>query len=149
SLLNEVKNQGGALLLEVLSHIMQGTQTDTPQDHDKATFCKMLSKDDGIIDWKKNVQHIDAQIRALYPWPKAFTQINGKKLFLINSAVAKNMPNSDKKAGTILDVNEQGVLIQTGDGILLVSQLQWQAKKILNGKDFFNGNKNIVNLICE
>ncbi|MGL4981599.1 MAG: methionyl-tRNA formyltransferase [Treponemataceae bacterium] len=149
SLLSDVKAQGGALLLDVLLQIEAGVQNDTPQNHEEATFCSMLSKNDGKIDWEKSAYHIDAQIRALYPWPKAFTHVQGKTLFLLNSEVVDIGISTTQKIGTIIGSNEKGLLFQAGDGVVAVSTLQWQAKKMLAWKDFLNGNKDLINSICE
>ena len=58
------------------------------QDDSITTYASMLKKEDGIIDWTKTATEIDAQVRALNPWPGTYTNINGKRLKILSGSVA-------------------------------------------------------------
>ena len=62
---------GAALLLRVLPLWLAGEIKPEPQDDSKATFCKLIKKDDGRIEWGKSAQHIERTTRAYDPWPGA------------------------------------------------------------------------------
>jgi len=110
-----------------------------PQDHEKASYCSLISKKDGIIDWLQSAAVIEAKIRAFDPWPLCWTIHNGRELIILKADVYPDQ--SDKHPpGTVLGNDKNyGILIQTGQGILGVTQLQYQAKKALFWRDFLNG----------
>lgn len=69
-------------LLETLPGYILGEKQLKDQDETKATVTRLLSKEDGRINWQQSVEEIDRQIRALTPWPRAFTEIAGKRLII-------------------------------------------------------------------
>ena len=167
TVLNKASVQGGKLFLEVLNQIENKTENPVPQDESQATYCRMLEKEDGRIDWSKSAKEIDAKIRAFYPWPGAFTNVrenilkihsceifNQEKFETTNITVAdgsvqKLSSISGKIPGAVLGVDKScGILVQTGNGILVLKNLQWQAKKAMNWKDFMNGSKQFCHCIC-
>ncbi len=156
SFLNRVGDEGAGLLKQALDMIASGNDSGVPQKNEDATYCTMLKKEDGAIDWTMSARRIDAQIRAFYPWPLAFTQgdCNGTMTTLrIHEAAVYdgNLPDgaSDAEPGTVLAADKKlGILIQTGDGVLAVKKLQWQAKKAMNSTDFMNGTRNFVGTRC-
>ena len=167
TVLNKASSQGGKLFLEVLNQIENKTENPVPQDESQATYCRMLEKEDGRIDWSKSANEIDAKIRAFYPWPGAFTNVSENVLKIhscevfdqekfettnvtvADGSVQKLSLISGKIPGTVLGVDKScGILVQTGNGILVLKNLQWQAKKAMNWKDFMNGSKQFCHCIC-
>jgi len=138
--LGELAAQKGAqLLTEVLIKIANGTVTKTEQNHSEASYCKLITKDDGLIDWSLSAAQIEAKIRAFDPWPLCRTIHNGRELFILEAGIFNGqMPV--KSHGQVLGIDKNnGILIQTGDGILSVTRLQYQTKKALFWRDFLNG----------
>lgn len=150
SLLDDAAARGAELLLKALDALASGTAAPVPQDGTKATYCTMLKKEDGRIDWSQGAADIDARIRAYSPWPGAFTSVGGVQLKLLKAAVYNEGAEcaaagcaEKAAAGTVAGVDKKaGILIQTGCGVLAVSELQWQAKKAMDFKAFLNGTKN-------
>jgi methionyl-tRNA formyltransferase len=143
SLSEIVSRKAAGMLPSVLEKIAKGEQ-GTAQDHSKASFCSMISRDDGLIDWKKqSAAEIEARIRALTPWPLCRTIHNGRELFILKAAVFDE--KSDQGApGKVLGIDKNGILIQAGSGILAVKELQYQAKKALFWRDFLNGARDFT-----
>jgi len=131
------------MLPDVLKKIASGTVQKTAQNNDLASYCSLVSKEDSIIDWNKSAFEIDARIRAFDPWPLCRTIHNGRELYILKADVYKGGDFSEippKKPGLVLDTaGKHGIMIQTGDGILCVTELQYQAKKALFWRDFLNG----------
>jgi methionyl-tRNA formyltransferase len=146
--LSEIVSKKAALMLpEVLGRIAAG-EKGTPQDHSMASVCSMISRDDALIDWKASALEIEAKIRAFDPWPLCRTIHNGKELFILKADVYRNTCVSTGEPGLVLGIDKQaGILVQTGEGILAVSELQYQAKKALFWKDFLNGARNFTGSI--
>ncbi|MCR4713437.1 MAG: methionyl-tRNA formyltransferase [Treponemataceae bacterium] len=164
SLLHIAAKEGAPMLRDAILAIQNGTAHGTPQEEAKATYCKMFCKEDGEIDWNRSAAEIDAIIRACTPWPGAFTTANGTVLKLVEASVysgnagevcgavaASDSDTSGAAAcpGTVIGMDKmQGILFQTGDGLLAVRVLQWQAKKAMPFKDFLNGSRNFVGNVC-
>jgi methionyl-tRNA formyltransferase len=138
--LTEMSAQKSAqMIVRVLMKIADGTVTRTAQNHSEASYCTLISRDDGLIDWSLSAAEIDAKIRAFNPSPLCRTIHNGRELYILKAGIFKGQ-NPEKKLGQVLGIDkENGILIQTGNGILCVTQLQYQAKKALFWRDFFNG----------
>ncbi len=117
------------------------------QDNDKATYCGIIKKEDGLINWKKDVLRIEAMVRAYYPWPKTFTFLKSKRLSII-SATVYDTQKIDTVPGTVLGLDKKaGILIQTGKGIIAVGNLQIEGKKAMDWKSFINGQNDILQSI--
>ena len=150
SLLNDAANRGGELFYKVLCDIRDGKANGVPQDSSQATYCEMLKKEDGLIDWTKSAKEISAKIRAYYPWPSSFTVYKDLQLKIHRATVFQGeysgeASSENSVSGTVLGLDKKsGILIQTGDGILAVENLQLQAKKAMDFKDFLNGNKDFI-----
>ena len=134
---------GAELLSRTLRGLEAGTLTGIPQDHSLATYCGYIRKDDGKIDWSLSAREIHRRFRGYYPWPGIFTFHKGLKLNILKANVYTGTRTAGEAApGTVLGMdNQEGFLIQTGNGILAVTELQLQAKKPLGFRDFGNGNR--------
>ena len=145
SLSGAVAVKAAEMLPAALAKIAAGEQ-GTPQDHSQASYCPIIVKDDGIIDWNNSAVKIDAIIRAYNPWPLCRTIHNGKTLFILKAGSREQAAAG--KAGQVFGIdNQYGIMIQTADGILTVTELQYQGKKALFWKDFLNGARDFVESI--
>jgi methionyl-tRNA formyltransferase len=133
-----------AMLPPVLRRIADGSAVSTPQTGD-ASYCSIIRKEDGLIDWTRGAEDIDAHIRAYTPWPLSWTTHNGEKLFILEAEPAPALQDAESKtAGFVFGTDERGILVQTGCGLLIVKKLQYQAKKALDWKAFLNGARNFI-----
>jgi len=147
TLADTVSKKAALMLPGVIKNIMEGKSAPAAQDHTLASFCKLITRDDGIIDWSKSAAEIEASVRAFTPWPLCRTFHKTRELFLLRTALYngdfKQIP--EKGAGYVLGIDKQyGILIQTGEGILAVTELQYQAKKALFWRDFLNGARDFT-----
>ncbi len=78
SLKERLAIEGANLLIKALPGYLGNQKQPQEQNHQKATYIQRLKKEDGLIDWHKPVEYIERQIRAYYPWPKAYTILNKK-----------------------------------------------------------------------
>ena len=135
------------MLPKVLGKIAKGEQ-GVPQDHSQASFCRLIGREDGVIDWGCTAIEIEARIRAYSPRPLCRTIHNGRTLFILKGAVYTGEQSVGGKSGQVLGINNQyGIMIQTGDGILTVTELQYSGKKALFWKDFLNGARDFIESI--
>ncbi len=133
--------RGADLVLEAVDAIAAGTAKPVPQDNAAATYCAMIAKEDGRIDWNRSALDLDARIRAYTPWPLSFTTHRGQILFVLQArpyAGPISLPSAP--AGTVLGIDKAaGILLQTGDGLLAVTRLQYGGKKAMDWRSFLNG----------
>jgi len=143
SLSGLMAKKAAQLLPAALRGIAGGTLTAKPQDHRAATYCSLIKKEDGLIDWNRSAVEIDAQIRAFDPWPLSWTTHGDLQLFVLKAeALSAGRP---ALPGQVLGKDkDKGILIQTGDGILAVCELQYRTKKALEWKAFLNGARNFL-----
>lgn len=150
SLLVRSAELAAGLLSETLDRLEQGTLSPIPQNDADATYCGMMRKEDGEIRWTDSAADIDARIRAFCPWPGTYTYAGTRMLLLhkarpIPSSQAAGAAQSPAPVpGTVLGMDKkEGILVQTGDGVLALEVLQWQTKKPLDWKSFMNGARDL------
>ena len=138
SLFDRLSLLGGDLILSTLSKLEKGEITPQPQDHAQATYVKKISKSMGDIDWTMDAVSIERLVRGLNPWPSAFTRWNGKMLKIWE---AKVLPDPETKApcGSVISASDEGLKIQTGNGVLCVTSLQLEGKKRMDTAAFLRG----------
>ncbi|MDR1447108.1 MAG: methionyl-tRNA formyltransferase [Treponema sp.] len=149
SLSRVVAEEAALLLPPLLRRIAAGKSQSVPQDEGEASYCSLIEKDSGRIDWKRSAVEIDAMIRAYTPWPLSWTMEGERKLNILESvpynAGDARPENASAEPGKVLGVDKKrGILIQTGEGILAVSGLQYQTRKALDFQAFLNGERHFL-----
>lgn len=144
SLFDRLASFGGAMVLEVLKQAEAGTLQPVPQNHKEHTRAKMLSKETGRIDFTQSALQIERLIRGLNPWPSAYTYLDDKMLKLwaaevISAEQAAEWGLGSAEPGTVLAVNKQDFVVQTGDGYLAVQEVQLAGKKRMDTEAFLRG----------
>ena len=136
---------GGKLLLEALQKLENKTAERIPQENEKATHVRMLDKEMGKLDFTQSAQKLERLIRGLNPWPSAYTILNGKTLKLWKAECeAKEAEVSEEKKikpGEIIEIRKDAFAVSTGDGILVVREVQQEGKKRMSAGDFLRGNQ--------
>ncbi len=127
------------LLMETIEKFTKGEIIPEKQNDSEATYAKMLSKDEAVIDWSKSSLEIHNLIRGMAPWPVAYSFYEDKKMKIFASRL------TDEKtclpAGKIKEEKNK-ILVACGDGNLLeVLSLQLEGAKRLEAKQFLAGHK--------
>jgi methionyl-tRNA formyltransferase len=148
---------GAELVLQVIDQLEAGTATPIEQDKILASKAPRLKKEDGAIDWSCSAQEIKNQVRALRPWPRAFTywhRANAEPLRLNIDRVAviplarvasaardrTESQTAEAASGTILEASGR-LLIATGDNPLEILELQPAGKRAMSTTDFLRGQR--------
>ena len=147
----ELARSGVKLLLETLPKWLAGEIKPREQEHDKATFTKILTREDGRIDWSRSAEEIDRQIRAYTPWPGCYTEIDGKRLKIIKAHILNPAVGcaENAKDGQIFKVAEGELAINCGQGSIILDIVQLAGKKEVGGKDFLNGHPEMVGKVLK
>lgn len=129
---------GVQLLSETIPSLLAGKLTPKKQDDTKATFASNIKREQEKVNWSKAGEEIYNQIRGLNPWPVAFTTYNNQPLKLW---WGEKVPGNDEAApGTIIRVEEDGIVVATGNKIAIkITELQPAGKKKMSGEDFLRG----------
>lgn len=142
SLFDKLSATGASLLIKTLDAINDGTATYEKQPAESPTpYAAMLNKKDGAVDWNKSAVEIECLIRGLNPWPSAYTKYRGKTLKLwaarVEAADADQAQNF--QPGMAAEVTKTSLKIQTGKGLLSITELQPEGKKRMAVDAFLRG----------
>ena len=99
----------------------------------------MLDKAMGRVDWSRGAEEIERLIRGLNPWPSAYTSYKGKTLKFWDADVVVQKEERTAEPGEIVSVEEERFLVQTGNGLLAVYELQLEGKKRMLSDAFLRG----------
>jgi methionyl-tRNA formyltransferase len=132
----------GPLLAKALHEIETGKANYLPQNEAAATFAQALTKESGEIDWRKPSAEINDFIRALITWPTAHTFYRGKRLKILKARLEPlDISRQEKQPGMIIEiVKNEGILVATGQGNLLLLEVQLEGKKRIKAYDFVIGH---------
>jgi methionyl-tRNA formyltransferase len=133
---------GADLLVESLPGYLSGELAPQPQDESRATYAPMLKKEDGALDFSLSAAELERKVRAFQPWPGAFsTWLGGPLKVLRARAIFDPQREADLSPGA--HTIYQGLpAIRTGQGLLVLEELQPAGKKPMAGKIFLQGARN-------
>ena len=133
-----LREQGAALLLQVIDKIAAGTAVAEPQDDAQATYATLLDRSMEHIDWSKTAQEVHNLIRGFNPAPSTFTKLpNGKSLKIWGSKMTAK--NSTAAAGTVIETGKHSFFVACGEGVLEITEVQPESKKRMPAQLFLNG----------
>ncbi|WP_337555797.1 methionyl-tRNA formyltransferase [Phascolarctobacterium succinatutens] len=133
-----LREQGAALLLQVIDKIAAGTAVAEPQDNEQATYATLLDRSMEHIDWSKTAQEVHNLIRGFNPAPSTFTKLpNGKSLKIWGSKMTGK--SSAAAAGTVIETGKHSFFVACGEGVLEITEVQPESKKRMPAQVFLNG----------
>ena len=138
SLFEKLSKAGAELCVETLRQLEAGTVVPEAQGDSTTDYAAMLTRASGRIDWTKSAVSIERMIRGLNPWPCAYTALGGKTLKLWRGEDV-HWDASKGACGEILEVTKDSLLIQTGDGLLAIRELQLEGRKRMETEAFLRG----------
>jgi len=136
-------DDGAGLLLEVLDRLEAGTVRAEPQDESASTYAPRLRKEEGLIDWTQPARRIHDQVRGLFPWPHAYSYLDGARLIVWKTdatpEVHLKVDATSAQPGTIVDVTRDTIEVATGDGRIALTEIQAEGRRPMNTRDFLAG----------
>lgn len=136
---DKLKEAGGRAIVEALALLAEGRLIPEKQDDEKSCYASLIDKKMGEIDFTQDASSIERKVRAMNPWPSAYTFLNGKQLKVWEAKEADTI--SGLQPGQIAEVTRDYVSIATGRGTLRVYSLQLEGKKRMSTHDFLLGVK--------
>lgn len=127
------------LLARALPRLRDGTLTFSEQDDAGATYCRKLQKEDGVLDFAAPAALLASRVNGLYPWPGCAVIVAGQALKLGLADVVAQANTAGTAPGQICGVDDAGVWVATGGGVLRLRRLQRPGGKMLDAADFLRG----------
>ena len=138
SLFDKLSELGAELTVDTIKDIAAGGISPVPQDETQASYAKKIDKSMGHIDWNKDASEIERMIRALNPWPSAYTYIDGKMLKIWSAGTESEKTGTP---GEVAEVMKDTITVSCGKGSLILKEVQLEGKKRMDVHDFLLGYK--------
>ncbi|KOR88541.1 methionyl-tRNA formyltransferase [Paenibacillus solani] len=149
TMFEKLSTVGAELLLRELPRLLQGKVEAEPQEESKATYAPNLTRDDEKIDWSRTSREIYNQIRGLVPYSGGFTLWNGDvfKVWAAANPGSVQVSSNDEQPGTVLKLDDKGIVVGTGDGTLTLLTVQPSGKKAMDAAQFVRGTSLTVGTV--
>lgn len=137
---------GARLLVDTVDRIAAGRATETPQDPAAATYAARLTREDGIVDWTRPAADIHNLVRALHPWPHAFSFLHDRRVILLASDAGDAAARPSGGAadagvpGAVLVAHGDELRVATGAGALRITRLQTEGSRAMSAREFLAGH---------
>ncbi len=135
------------LLSRNLPDLLNGEVREEPQDDQAATYCRLLRKDDGRLDFSKSAHLLARQVAAFRSWPGCFMELGDLRI-KVGSARHNSQP-VDASPGTVLGESDGALSVATGDGSLELLELQRPGGKMLAAPEFLRGYPSLLDACME
>jgi len=139
SLHDKLAALGGRLIVEALQMAANSQFSPAPQPTDGISYAHKIEKMEAQIDWRQSAAVIERRIRAFNPFPGVSSVLNGELIKLHHAHVLMASCADNTGAASILAVQNEGIDVATGDGVLRITQLQKSGGKALPVADFLRG----------
>jgi methionyl-tRNA formyltransferase len=132
---------GAPVLLDVLAQVRAGRLSPKKQNDALACYAEKITKQEANIQWQESAVTILKKIQAFNPFPVAYTVFNGERIKIYTAEIA-NQPAKTVAAGTLISVDEQGVVVACGEQAIRIKTVQIPNKKAMSVKELLNGYAN-------
>ncbi len=129
---DKLMDRGASLVVDTLLAVTENTIRPVPQDHALATCTRLVAKEDAIIDWDKDAVYLGRLVRAMNPWPGAFFKLSDEtiRVWKATSEYGIGVP------GKVASLREDGILVGTGNGMLLLRAIQAPSRNRVEAIEF-------------
>ncbi len=130
---------GAPLLVSVVDRLSEGEVPEELQDFMVCSYAPKVTKEEGLIDWTLPAIYIHNRVRGLYPWPHAYTYLNGQRLIVLRTRAESG--TTDAEPGTILDTTGDAIHVTAGHGgRLAIESLQPEGRRPMTAREFLAGH---------
>jgi methionyl-tRNA formyltransferase len=140
TLSEKLSTLGARLITTALQRLASGEIIPVAQDGSRASLAPLLKKENGLIDWTFPAVEIHNRVRGLFPWPGAYSFLDGKMVKILASEVISGQGDPGRlfeKGKNILDAG-------TGSGLLRILSLQAEGKKPMIAAEFIRGHRGLT-----
>ncbi|MBI2871371.1 MAG: methionyl-tRNA formyltransferase [Candidatus Omnitrophica bacterium] len=135
-------------LIGGLKELEKGALKARPQLERGVTYAPRLKKEDGLIHWSWTAEKVDRWVRAMQPWPGAYTWWKGKLIKILKGSSiplpepdeAPAKPSAAGQAGSAVKVSPEGIEVACGERAYRITELQLESGRALSASEFLNGH---------
>ena len=141
---DDLAELGADLLVRMLDPLIAGQLPEAPQDDRAATFAPRLTKAEGLIEWHAPARAIHDRVRALHPWPHAFTYLQSRRYIILRTMVAERDRASTPAPmpGTILQAHHDRLVVAAGEETAVaVLEIQPEGRRAMSARQFLAGHR--------
>ena len=141
---------GASMLTTHLDDIINGRLSPTPQDNTHSTYAPMITKEAGELDWQQPAPALDRRIRAMTPWPGAYTWWQGERLkiktavFIPANQLPSGQPGQVVQLTTSEGIQSETAVVLTSQGGLQLQTIQLAGKRTMTMQDFLRGRPEFI-----
>ncbi|MFA5070184.1 MAG: methionyl-tRNA formyltransferase [Patescibacteria group bacterium] len=135
---------GAKLLIKTLPLYLAGKIIPEPQDNDRASYVKIIKKEDGHLDFSLPAEILARKILALNPWPGTYVIWRDKSLKILEAEI--NEKNNGRKPGQVT-VDKGGLYVAAQDRIMAIKKLQLSGRQQTGARDFILGHPEIKDAV--
>jgi methionyl-tRNA formyltransferase len=129
---------GAELLVSVADQLAAGTAREVPQDDRLATYANRLKREDGLIDWRAPASAIHNLVRGLFPWPHAFSFLDGARFIILDTKAVD--VGAHAVPGTIVKAQADELIVAAGDALVRILRIQPEGRRALTAREFLAGH---------
>ena len=133
----DLADLGAPLLMRIVEQIVEGTAHEEPQDERLSTYAPRITREEGLIDWTRPAHALHNRVRGLYPWPHAYTFLEGGRLIVLKSRALADA--TSEPPGTIVSLSRDEIEVATGEGRLALLEVQPEGRRGMRVRDFLAG----------
>ena len=141
----ELAAMGADLLLATVEAVAAGRAREQPQDHARATYAPLLTREDGRIDWSRPARTVHDLVRGLHPWPPAFTFLEGSRYLIRGAALDPESAAARAhglRPGAVVEARGDRLRVACGGGsVLSIRQIQPEGRRTQSVRDFLAGRR--------
>ena len=136
---SDLARLGASLLVDVVDQIAAGTAREEAQDAEHSSYAPKITKEDGQIDWNLPALAVHNRVRGLFPWPHAYTYLDGSRFIIRKTRVEDTA--TDAVPGTIVALTRDAIQVAAGHGeCIAIECVQTEGGRPLNARDFLAGH---------
>jgi methionyl-tRNA formyltransferase len=136
----DLSRLGAPLLLAVADQLAAGTAVEERQDFMLCSYAPRLTKADGLIDWSLPASYIHNLVRGLYPWPHAYSFLDGRRLIVLKTRVEHGA--TDGLPGTVISATDTALSVAAGHGErVAIERLQPEGRRPMDAREFLAGHR--------
>ncbi|HTP09780.1 MAG TPA: methionyl-tRNA formyltransferase [Anaerolineae bacterium] len=136
---------GAQLMADTLPKYLSGEMTLQPQPEEGVTYSPKINKADAQIDWRKPATEIERMVRAYIPWPGTFTFWDKQMMKVLKTQVKEGQ--RDGETGRVVQLNDGSIGVVTGEGLLVLKEIQLAGRKAMKAEDFVRGQPKFIGAV--
>jgi methionyl-tRNA formyltransferase len=138
---------GAQLMADTLPKYLSNEIAPQPQPEEGATYSPRIDKADAQIDWRKPAAEIERMVRAYTPWPGTQTMWNGQLVKVLKAEIRDQGSGIRDQAGLVVKLDVGSIGVETGEGMLILKEIQLAGRKAMKAEDFVRGQPKFVGAV--